>query len=478
MIPVPKSDRSLLAGLLSRTLGMVNVDGSFMLLPLLSLLARHGDESVRSAVLEALTRIFANWRVPWHSYDYSKEHVLVVLRHCVSFATGPELPAAFSVSRVADLALAALEDSDVSYETIIHAIPILIACARACLGEEESKTRVRILDFLAVLLHSGDITLRFVSVWVFYHLQDSYRPFSPRRRQRQVLHYPELPGRDVPPGSEPKSTPKATAMLQIVLRKVLKDRDFHQFAVEMAHVLSNGPFNHSWDDCPEFVGSDTNSFDSWPSLLLEAVDALMRHEDPSHRDMADVLSLEHLVRAGPADAAASRAREVLERNAKHPYAHVILSEQSDNMEEALQVARQGLRLSDLTVYLRRRLEVSAIELSFAKAQTLLLQTGPSDWRRRQAGLEAMNVMSEHIESFILAASGNSYDLLPVADLSIVESLVLRGAQCSAGFEELKVRLISAQPCSPTAHPSATTAALEPSRLLGAIDGEHGPPRNR
>ncbi|RPD71425.1 hypothetical protein L226DRAFT_615457 [Lentinus tigrinus ALCF2SS1-7] len=431
-------------GLLLRALRLVDVDGSFTLLPLLSLLARHGDEAVKTAVLAGLIRIFTNWKAPWPTFKYSEEHILVILRHCLNFTTRPELPAGLSVSAVADLALTTLEDPEVSYEAIIHAIPILIACATA-FPREDTETLPRILDFLAVLLHSDDLPLRSACVWVFYSLcgateQPSISRHRHQPRSLQYLHFPELASRNVPPGSERESIRIHTATLRNLLKKLCENQDLYAFGIGMATLLSSGPFIHSTDDFSDFERStlQVSTPDTWDSLLSNAAEALRSRTDPDSLNMADVLTLEHLARVGPSEAAAAHAREVLRRELQHSYAYAILSEHSKDLEEALQASTKGLQLAGLTVYLRRRLEVSAIELSFAKAQTLLLQAGPMHLKMRQAGLESLNVMGEHIRAFVPTVPEDLRDLLPIMDLNIIYYLIQSGNTYSLRFKKLKL----------------------------------------
>ncbi|TFK93210.1 hypothetical protein K466DRAFT_658669 [Polyporus arcularius HHB13444] len=296
---------------------------------LLSVLVRNGDDGTRSGILNALPFILAEWS-PWESYEDSDELLLITLCHCIgvdtfrataesSFARG--IPVAF----VAKVALDALEDpaSRTSYDLVIHAIPLLISCAQTC-PPEESEARARILDFLAVLLHSRDVALRCVAAWVFCGLPAVERKstsghLSPRGTV-ELVDYSELLQWDPPPAHERAAIQTYTAMLHKLLWELSQDGDFYEFGVGMAHVLLNGPFIYNEDHLPYPKTGVLSGLDVWYSLLPETAQVLKGRGDPSHLNMADVLALEHLVLTGQSDAAANYAREVLRRNSEHTYA--------------------------------------------------------------------------------------------------------------------------------------------------------------
>ncbi|RPD71427.1 hypothetical protein L226DRAFT_175200 [Lentinus tigrinus ALCF2SS1-7] len=315
-------------GVLLRLLHQANKILPTVVLPFLALLARHGDDADRTAIIRSLTALL---QVGWDpSLSYHPENVepfLVTLCHCIGIAdfwdvatAEPRLPEGLSV------ALSALAKPDASYGLIIHALPILIVCAKSS-PPEVTMLRTRMLQFLASLLQSNDIALRSVAVGTVELLPST-----------QVALW------DAPPDH----VRTYTLMLRNILWQVSIDGDYDKVAVGMAHVLLNCPFIFTEDDFREFKeGSVTLAgHDSWFSLLPEAVEAIKGREDPSH---ADVLTLEHLARVGTSDTAAAFARAVLERNPGHAYAYVTLCvEHSADREEALQAARKGLRLPHLT----------------------------------------------------------------------------------------------------------------------------------
>ncbi|RDX49840.1 hypothetical protein OH76DRAFT_1403392 [Lentinus brumalis] len=420
---------------------MENADPS-ILLQLLSILARHGDDKVRTDVLHHLPDLLRMQWDPWMCDEPDNDEFLVItLCHCIGtsgFPADPEqiFPANLSVNFVADVALHALEASDVSYDLIIHAFPLLIICVQAC-PPEEYKTRSRILDFLAVLLHSNDVVMRCVAAWVFCGLppteQRSRSDYASRMGTVELVNFPELALLPVPPKSERASIRTSTFTVRSLLRAVHMDGDLYKFGLGMVPVLLNRPLLYNDGDFPPFKDSTLIGLDS---LLAESAEILRRRGDQAHRDTADTLTLEHLARSGQSDAAASYAREVLKRNPQHRYAHVTLCEQSEDREEALQTARKGLRLGHLTPYLRRRLFVSAIELSHAKGQTLLLQAGPSDWRRRRAALECLLSAWKIDRAFVPTAPIDMPQLQHATELSIMYHLILEG-NCLPGYPPIQ-----------------------------------------
>ncbi|RDX49807.1 hypothetical protein OH76DRAFT_1556239 [Lentinus brumalis] len=412
---------------------------------LLSLLVRNGDDATRSGVLSALPYILDKWS-PWKSHQDSDEMLLITLCHCIGVDTlsaESRSPREVPVSFVAKVALDALEnpDSRTSYDLVIHAIPLLVSCAQTC-PPEERETRTRILDFLAVLLHSRDVALRCVAVWVFCGLpaverKSTFGHLSPGGTV-ELVDYSELLQWDPPPAHERASIQTYTAMLHKLLWELSHDGDLYQFGVGMAHVLLNGPFIYNEDHLPYPKKGALSGLDVWYSLLPGAVQVLKGREDPSHLNMADVLALKHLVITGQPDAAANYAREVLQRNSEHTYAYVILSEHSEDREEALQAARKGLGLAHLTVYLQKRLHVCAIQLSLAKAQRLLLQSGPSDWQRREAGCDGLETVQKYMRAYVTTTPGDTRDLLHTMDLSVVHLCIRQGEEYTP--EQLEDRL--------------------------------------
>ncbi|RPD56429.1 hypothetical protein L227DRAFT_258741 [Lentinus tigrinus ALCF2SS1-6] len=345
-------------GVLLRLLHQANKILPTVVLPFLALLARYGDDADRTAIIRSLTALL---QVGWDpSLSYHPENVepfLVTLCHCIGIAdfwdvatAEPRLPEGLSVTFIAEVALSALAKPDASYGLIIHALPILIVCAKSS-PPEETMLPTRILQFLASLLQSNDIALRSVAVWVFYGILDVGRGSTPRCvSSRGTVELLPSTAQVALWDAPPDHVRTYTLMLRNILWQVSIDGDYYKVAVGMAHVLLNGPFVFTEDDFREFKeGSVTLAgHDSWFSLLPEAVEAIKGREDPSHRNMADVLTLEHLARVGTSDAAATFARAVLERNPGHAYAYVTLCEHSADREEALQVARKGLRLPHLT----------------------------------------------------------------------------------------------------------------------------------
>ncbi|KAI0697304.1 hypothetical protein C8T65DRAFT_26177 [Cerioporus squamosus] len=422
-------------GLLPRTLCLVDVDGTFMLLNLISLLARHGDDTVKLAVLRGLITIFAKWKPAWRSVEYNIEYVLVTLCHCIGIITLPQasaephMPPEFSVTFVADLALSALEEPAVSHETIIHAIPLLIACARTR-PPRETATRARILDFLAALTHSKNVSLRCVSAWVFFGLPAPHDDSPPRHcsfsRSGDHADNTGLAHRNAVPGSEGRYTTAQMIVVRALLQESVTRGDFYEFGVGVAKFLLEGPSLHEEDDSPDTKASTTEEYGPWHAYLPEAIETLRRREHPLFLDIADVLALEHLSRCASPDTASSHARAVLQRNPRHEYAYFTLCKYSEDREEALQAAIEGLRSTDTTLYLRRRLQAFAIELSFAKALTLLLQTGPSDWRRRQAGLACLQAAIDHTATLTPDAPDDPRVLSHIVDLTLISILVYKG----------------------------------------------------
>ncbi|KAI0697305.1 hypothetical protein C8T65DRAFT_26176 [Cerioporus squamosus] len=433
-------------GLLVWVLPLVETGSSTTVLQLFSLLARHGDDTVRSEIVRSLPGIVARWKMRWSFDEYSVEFVLITLYHCIGVATLPAtaplaLPSGLSVRFLAGITLEALEDVETSYETFIHAIPLLIICAKAC-PPQESETRDRILDLLAVLIHSKDPGLRCVCTWVFCDLAVADRDSLPidasgptSSSARHTTHFPALARRDASPGSEQESIQKQTQELRTLLHAMSKEENFYKFGVGMAQLLTNGPFPDRGVE--DFKAISRAGRDSWYSLLPEAVEVLRRRQDKAHLDMADTLALEHFVREGSVAAAASHAREVFKRNAEHAYAYAILAEHSEDREEALQATTRGLRLAHLTVYLQRRLQVSAIELSFAKARRLLLQTAPPDWHRRAAAHKYVDAGMKHALAFIQDAPVDQRELARVLDLAIIHLMVLGGDCYTPKLERIK-----------------------------------------
>ncbi len=418
-------------GLLPRALHLVEVDGASMLLNLLSLLARHGNYTVKLAVIRGLVVIISNWKPAWRSFEYNTEHVLVTLCHCIEFVNPSQnsaevhLPPELSVKFVSDLALRALEDPAVSHETIMHAIPLLIACVQIC-SPEETATRAPILDFLAVLLHSANISLRCVSAWVFCTL------FPAARGSTHHDH------RSSGSKEERASASALIIFARTLLQEAVTRSDYYEFGVGIASLLSSGPSLHEEEDSLASSASTCAEFGPWHSYLPLAIEALRRRELSPFLDIADILALEHFSRCTSPNTAASHAREVLKRNPRHAYAYFTLCKHSEDREEALQAAIVGLRSADLTLYLQRRLQVFAIELSFAKVWPLLLQAGPSDWRRRQAGIASLHAVTNHTTTFLPNASHDLSELPHIIDLTIIHMIILQGHTYTSELETIKV----------------------------------------
>ncbi|TFK93206.1 hypothetical protein K466DRAFT_145215 [Polyporus arcularius HHB13444] len=434
-------------GLLERALQLVERGSSITVLQLLSLLARHGDDYTKSNILRAFPSIVVKWRVRWSIDDCNVEFALITLCHCIGATTFPAtapltLPVGLSVRFLAGIALDAVEDVEACFDTIIHAIPLLIICAKTC-PPPETEIRERILDFLAVLVHSKDVGMRCVCTWVFCDLAVADRESLPPDDStlgsvRQTTHFPELARRDASPGSEQEAIQGQMQQLRMLLYIMSTEENYYTFGVGMAHLLTNGPFPDDDRDFPELMARTIAKFDSWHSLLSEAVEVLRRRQDPSHLDMADTLALEHLARDGSSDAAASHARAVLRRNAEHAYAYAILAEQSQDKEDALQAATKGLRLAHLTIYLRRRMQVSEIELLFAKARRLLLHTAPQDWHRRTAGLYCIDAGMQRALVFMEDVPIDSRELARVVDLAIIHLLAFGADLYTPKLEKIQM----------------------------------------
>ncbi|RDX49798.1 hypothetical protein OH76DRAFT_512529 [Lentinus brumalis] len=417
-------------GLLPRALHLVEVDGASMLLNLLSLLARHGNYTVKLAVIRGLVAIISTWKPAWRSFEYNTEHVLVTLCHCIEFVNPSQnsaevhLPPELSVNFVSDLALRALEDPAVSHETIMHAIPLLIACVRIC-SPEETATRAPILDFLAGLLHSANISLRCVSAWVFCGLFPAAR--------RSTHHENRSSGSK----DERASASAHIIFARTLLQEAVTRSDFCEFGVGIACLLSSGPSLHEEEASLASSASTCAEFGPWHSYLPLAIEGLRRRELSPFLDIADILALEHFSRCTSPNTAASHAREVLKRNPRHAYAYFTLCKHSEDREEALQAAIVGLRSADLTLYLQRRLQVFAIELSFAKFWSLLLQAGPSDWRRRQAGLASLHAVTNHTATFLPNAPHDLSELPHIIDLTVMHMIILQGHTYTSELETMQ-----------------------------------------
>ncbi|TFK93217.1 hypothetical protein K466DRAFT_145628 [Polyporus arcularius HHB13444] len=423
-------------GLLSRVLPLIDAIEPSILLQLLAVLATHGDDSVKSEILRHLPAVLIKWD-PWMCDEIQcSEFLLVTLCHCIGVATFPAdpvpmFPPHISVTFVADVALEALQHPEASHDLIIHAIPLLILCAKACVPEE-IRTRQRILDFLALLLHSNEPSIRAVATWVFCGLPPAERKstsnYASRAGSVELVDLTALARCDAPPESERRAIRNYTLTVRKLLQALHDDGDFETFGIGLSTSLWHGPFIYSDDDFANFKDGALARFNSWDSVLLEAAEVLRRFNLSWEISRADTLTLEHLARSGPPDAAAAHAREVLKRNSHHVYAALILCEWSGDREEALQAALNGLgeRVPGvLTPYLRRRLYAAAIELAQAKAQTLLLQTGPSDRRRRFAGFACLDSMADYDRVLIPTAPSDAREFLHMTDLAIIHLLLTR-----------------------------------------------------
>ncbi|KAI0685721.1 hypothetical protein C8T65DRAFT_747784 [Cerioporus squamosus] len=267
-------------------------------LQLLSFVAQHdGDDTVKAEVVRSIINIL--WALRYGRNDPEKAHYAVTaVSHCLEpvfsptgkdTGLGPDMP----IIAIVEPTTTAILDASASHELTMHALPILIFGARSYPWQFIENIAPN-LELLAVSIRSNNIGIRCVVLWLFCHL---YLDF-----QNSAV------SNDGAGESENAVIEECNHVFFDVVQSFLEDHDL-QF-------LFSDKYLPTRDDY-ERAGL---LFTSWLDYIPAAAKAIREHGDPDHRDKADTLELEHLIRTQQQDLAARHAHEVLQRSGQHIYA--------------------------------------------------------------------------------------------------------------------------------------------------------------
>ncbi|KAI0707526.1 hypothetical protein C8T65DRAFT_727675 [Cerioporus squamosus] len=418
-------------GILDRALRLVNTDVcSSQLTLLFTLLANHGDGTVKVEIVRAIATMFVGGYQRWRSdLHRTSTFIIMALYHCLEAVTFPSTPPTSGTIFNSDLPATVLATHilehfpkpHVPHAAIVHAFPLLITCAMSCSAIGIAPV-VPVLEFLTMLIKSRNIGLRCAAIWTFGRLC----PEVSSADSATVCTPPHVPDERVPPGGEIAESRRCTRELLTLVQTLVADGDLWQFGVEMAEVVMQGRHTYEDVDLLDLGGTATLAdFDTWDRLLREVIIVVMK-KDCRYRDKAHVLYLEHEVLFEPPDVVAAHAHRILHWDAAHAYAHVLFCENAPHLEMALRTAVDGLKLPDLTPHLQRRLLLRALDLSYAKACAFLLGANATELSRLREGKGWLRLGLDYAHRFIKDAPKDSRDLPHVADLCMSITLMLRG----------------------------------------------------
>ncbi|KAI0697323.1 hypothetical protein C8T65DRAFT_832530 [Cerioporus squamosus] len=288
----------------------------------------------------------------------------------------------------------------------MHALPILMLGAEIFTAlPDRLEEATTILELLAVLIRSPDISLRCVALWLFSHLPvDGFSDSDPQTSS-SIPHTEQTALHDHNVG-------------------YLEDRDLLKFGRSMVSILQEAQYLYvdGFAPTPDDLKNAQLPFKNWEECLPAAAALLRQHGE---LDDADVLELEYLLGTDSTELAASRAQEVMARNPKHVHAHLAFCTTSQDREASFQVAIRGAELKDVSRFWRRQL----LRLSVALAEA-----------EGCGGVQYLEAQLKYAEAFLSRAPPDSRDLPRIIDCYITCMLVLRGPVLSEDLAELKPML--------------------------------------
>ncbi|RPD56918.1 hypothetical protein L226DRAFT_615299 [Lentinus tigrinus ALCF2SS1-7] len=425
-------------GILERTLPLVNTDVcSSLWTQLFTLLAHHGDKTVKVEILRTISSMFVRpyqnqtWRSDSHM---TSTFIIMALYHCLDAVTFSDTPPAipntvFNTALPATvLATHILEHfpkPHVPHASMVHAFPLLISCALSC-TTTGLKPVTPVLEFLTMLIKSRNIGLRCVAIWAFGRLCPDVSTEPDSTATQFPLH--TIADDRLPPGGEIAESRRCTREMLTLVQDLVAEGDVWQFGVKLADLVMQGRLIYDDIQLEGLAGNEKLAHtDSWDTLLQEAVMVVMK-KDCRYRDKGDVLILERGVLSNPSDSdiVAEHAHQILHWEPAHAYAHVVLSENASHLEWALQTVLAGLELQDLTPHLKRRLLLRGLDLSYQKGCAILLGANATELQRLRVGRGWLRVGLDYAHQFIKEAPKDSQDLPHVADLCMCMTLILRG----------------------------------------------------
>ena len=445
-------------GLISRTLQLLRGGPPEPrgILHLLSLLSRHGESSARREVVREGKPIL----------DAIKDHLgrdsdivefgVATLAHALESVLDRDFPTnLFEKLRMYLLLTVTVNvclDPTVSHTVALHAIPIIMHGIRACPWQLVKKNVTPALVFVAALSRSDNISLRCAALFIYSGLYD----LPPVSNRVPICTNPSLnlTSRRLPPDlrravedygidrCEATLLEKCTKALTQGIQDLIMTGDLYTFGTTMAEHLLHSRYTRSTGDIAPHLQRSRSSYRSWEDCMRAAAGCLRARRDPRHLDMADVLDLETAVSGGTGDPedGVVLAREVLKRNPRHAFAHMILCIHTNDPVEAVQTAQRGLDLSDLTPFIRRSILRCLMHTHASAAWNILLGASPADERLRIAGAAGVKIALQYAEAFIAEAPPDCSHLSQVLDEYIVHTFVLAGSGLSENLSELEVSL--------------------------------------
>ncbi len=413
---------------------------------ILALVARYGDDHVKAEILRGALLLLMALRLR-RDVPGVAEAAIVTFAHCLEpqFSHETRDPAVLRelpLSSIVELVTEILRGpSPPSPQLIIHALPILIFGAEA-FATGRADDMVPTMELLAMLLRSKDISLRCVAVWLFSHL------------------YPEEPDHDplshIPDGPDPNRyfpgpeelwtwegvvTDEASQTHITAVWDLLDHRDLRRFGREMVSLMEEAEYFYDDDLVPtaKDYANAALPFTTWEECLPAAAELFRQDGDARSLDYADVLELEYLTLTNNPVRAAARAGEIMARNPKHGYAHVVFCSTSEDREACLQAMKRGVELENISPYWRRRVLLGAMEIHGLMVWNTLLNARPSDRRKRQMGKEFLEAEVKYASMLIEDAPRDARDLPHALDSHISSLLLLQGPVLSEDLSEMEVR---------------------------------------
>ena len=442
-------------GILPEVAGLLAVDDTDQgcLLKILSLIVRHGGDSVKLEILrEHMLPLIVV--LEQHLDDFrSSELAVITICHCYEILYPPftyKDPPGFSDGALS-LAVNTITDifrhSNPSHNLIIHGLPTLMLGARVCPWDMIDDMALTLQLFCA-MTRSENISLRCSATWVLLGVypreleKGAPSLFSPLRFTLEGFPA-DLRAVMDEYGLERCETTllrRCTKLFIDLLWNFLDDQNLFKFGTKMANILIHGRYFYDDGDIPDYAESNL-PFDDWVECMPAAAKVLRQHPHGGAVDLdrADVLDLEYLIMGKPHEEVEAFARNVMARNPQHAYAHVLFCMRAANHQEVLEVAKRGLEIEDITPYLRRHLLVVLMDRYVTKAWTFLLEAGPADTRMHKVGTEALLTGLEYAEVMLREAPPDARDLMRVFNTYILNVISARGPELSEDLSELKVR---------------------------------------
>lgn len=390
------------------------------------------------------------WRLDSHQTSSS---IIMALYHCLDAVALPNSPTAtatvtqgmlfgtdLSATVLATHIVEHLPKPHVPHSAIVHSIALLIVCALSC-APTGIEPVIPALEVLTMLVIGRNIGLRCVALWTFGRLC----PDTSDQSSTALRLSPHIADEGAPPGGEIAEAKRCTREMLTLVQNLATDGDLWQFGVKMADVVMRGRPMYADADLLELRRNQTLSgFDTWDKLLRETVLVVMQ-KDCRYRDKADVLFVERQTLFEPRSVIEECTHQVLHWNGTHAYAHVVLAENASHLEWALQTAIDGLALGDLTPYLKRRLLLRALDLSYQKGCAFLLGANGTEIQRQRNGKGWLRLGLDYAHRFIKDAPKDSRDLPHVADLCMAITLILRGPSLGDDLAPIQVSVPSGSP---------------------------------